>query len=186
MPSIFGIPDSKLVQDEQSSMGSALIEWGNETIEKLKASLDEKVSDGTRGDLRQSLIVLPLKVQDQSWSMEFQAEDYWKFINKGVQGLGGTNESKGIAYQNKGGGSPFSFKEGNKPSARHFESWSNAKGLNMYAVRESVFRQGIRPTHFFDDVITPEWTAELVKRMEQAGAREIEISISGDFKATIK
>jgi hypothetical protein len=45
--------------------------------------------------------------------------------------------------------SPFKFKEGVKPSVKHFLQWSANKGLNPYAVRESVYHQGIKPSLFF-------------------------------------
>ena len=52
-------------------------------------------------------------------------------------------------WKQKGKGSPFSFKIGNKPSVKHFTQWANSKGLSPFAVRESVFRQGISRSLFF-------------------------------------
>lgn len=192
MASIFGIPDSELGKSEFESMSAALTKWGNDTIEKLLESYDSKnIGEGTAGTLRQSMVVLPIKFKEQVWNMSFEAEDYWKFINKGVVGVGGVHQSDtpfaqmGAAYEIKAPDSPFSFKENTKPSYKHFLEWAYQKGLNPFAVRESVFRSGIRATHYFDEVMTPEWTAQLVKRMEKAGAREIEISLGRGFKAKV-
>jgi hypothetical protein len=78
--------------------------------------------------------------------------------DKGVRGAGGTRKStspfnkrnnKGKIWKQKAPNSPYSFKDGKKPSVKHFKRWAQSKGLNPFAVRESVFRQGIAPTKFF-------------------------------------
>lgn len=93
-----------------------------------------------------------------SFSLSFIMEDYAMFQDQGVRGAGGTRKTtsqfkrtnnKGKIWKQKGGNSPFSFKEGRKPSVKHFEAWSRKKGLSAYAVREAVFRQGIKPSFFF-------------------------------------
>jgi hypothetical protein len=43
----------------------------------------------------------------------------------------------------------LNLKIGKKPSVKHFLQWSASKGLNPYAVRESVYHQGIKPSLFF-------------------------------------
>lgn len=99
-----------------------------------------------------------LNVSTNSFSLTFTMEDYGKFQDKGVKGAGGTRKStstfkktnnKGKIWKQKAKNSPFSFKEEKKPSVKHFKAWSEAKGLNPFAVRESVFRQGITATNFF-------------------------------------
>jgi hypothetical protein len=99
-----------------------------------------------------------LNVSTNSFSLTFTMEDYGEFQDKGVKGAGGTRKStstfkktnnKGKIWKQKAKNSPFSFKEGKKPSVKHFKAWSEAKGLNPFAVRESVFRQGISATKFF-------------------------------------
>jgi len=188
VPNPLGIDDKDLGIGE--GLQSVLVKWGNETIEKLRKSLDSKTSDNTSKNLEQSLVVLPIVMNGENWTMNFQADGYWKFINSGVHGKGETRKTDspfgdaGSVFQDKGGNSPFMFKEA-KPSVKHFLGWANTKGLNPYAVRESVYQKGIAPTHFFDEVISKEWIAELVKRVEKAGAKQIEIDISKDFKARI-
>jgi hypothetical protein len=194
MASILGIEDKELVDSIESSMESALIEWGNETIARLRKSLQDTTSDSTSGDLEQSLITLPINYKGNEWILSFQAEDYWKFINKGVRGIGGVHKSKsafankGDMYEVKAPDSPFSFKntDQGKPSYKHFLEWARVKSLSPFAVRESVFRSGIRATHFFDNVVNQKWIDELVKRMEKSGAREIEISLKRGFDAQVK
>ena len=84
-------------------------------------------------------------------------EDYGEFQDKGVKGAGGTRKTtsafnrrnnKGKIWRQKASNSPFRYKD-KKPPVSAFKDWAQSKGLNPYAVRESVFRQGITPTKFF-------------------------------------
>ena len=195
MPSIFGIPDSDLQKSEFESMSAALTKWGDDTVDKLLESYDnKKIGKGTPGTLRQSMVVLPINYKNQNWNLSFEAEAYWKFINEGVQGVGADPDTeegtRKLDWVNKAPNSPFSFKQNNPPSYKHFIEWARVKNLNPFAVRESIFRSGIKATHYYDEVITDDWIKELVKRMEKAGAREIEISLKKDnekqFSAAIK
>ena len=109
-------------------------------------------------------------------TVEIVMEDYYKFIDEGVQGVGGEKKGGGI-FEQVAPNSPFSYKEGNKPSAEHFKQWALTKNLNPFAVRESVFRKGITPNHFYSDVMTEQWIDVLVDRLEKVGAGAVEILI---------
>jgi hypothetical protein len=98
-----------------------------------------------------------LSVGENSFSLAFDMEDYGKFQDQGVKGAGGTRKStsafnrrnnKGKIWKQKAPNSPFQFKD-KKPPISAFKQWAESKGLNPYAVRESVFRQGIPATKFF-------------------------------------
>ncbi len=172
------IDDSLLTSTGQgvNPFEATLDQWNNETIERLQKSLDEKASTGTSQALRQSIVPQAIKITDNGLSVEIVMEDYYKYIDQGVQGVGGEKKGGGI-FEQVAPNSPFSYKEGAKPSARHFEQWAQVKGLNPFAVRESVFRKGIRPNHFYSDVMTEEWINELSSRLEKVGAGAVEILI---------
>ena len=98
-----------------------------------------------------------LFVGENSFSLSFDMEDYGDFQDKGVKGAGGTRKStspfnrrnnKGKIWKQKAPNSPFAYKD-KKPPVSAFKDWAQSKGLNPFAVRESVFRQGITPTKFF-------------------------------------
>jgi len=139
---------------------ATLDQWNNETIKLLQKSLDEKASTGTSQALRQSIEPQAIKTTDNGLSVEIVMEDYYKYIDQGVQGVGGEKKGGGI-FEQVAPNSPFSYKEGNKPSAEHFKQWALTKNLNPFAVRESVFRK--------IDV--------LVDRLEKVGAGTVEILI---------
>ena len=99
-----------------------------------------------------------VKVSKNSFELSFLMEQYGIFQDKGVRGAGGVRKTtskfnrrnnKGKIWKQKGGNSEFSFKEGRKPSVKHFKDWAKRKGLSAYAVRDAVFRQGIKPSLFF-------------------------------------
>tara|TARA_B100000073_G_scaffold245677_1_gene206178 strand:- start:911 stop:1459 length:549 start_codon:yes stop_codon:yes gene_type:complete len=109
------------------------------------------------GNLARSLMYKP-RVYQNSLSLEFIMNDYGLFQDKGIKGVGGVRKmtstfnrrnNKGKMWKQKGKNSPFSFKKDNKPSVKHFKDWASKRGLNPFAIRESVFRQGIAPSLFF-------------------------------------
>lgn len=158
-----------------------ILDWQNETIAKIQTSLDES-TNGTSGALRQSFVPSEIKREGSIVTFEIIAEDYYKFVDEGVQGVGGENKTTGGVFQNVAPNSPFSYKEGVKPSAKHFDLWSRTKGLNPFAVRESVFRKGLTPSYFYSKVMTDEWIGELTSRLEVAGAGQIEIIIKENIE----
>ena len=92
-----------------------------------------------------------------NFSLSFSMEDYGKFQDQGVKGAGGTRKTtsafkrtnnKGKIWKQKAPNSPFQYRD-KKPPVSAFKAWADSKGLNPYAVRESVYRQGISATKFF-------------------------------------
>lgn len=146
-------------------------------IENLKQSLDDfsnqitadaianLVSSGKvdTGKLKDSIKNLGAKVSKNSIEIKIMMMPYGAFVDKGVRGVGGVRKmtsifkrtnNKGKMWKQKGGDSPYSFKDGKKPSVKHFIEWSNKRGLSPYAVRESVYRQGIEPNRFLQKAVT--------------------------------
>lgn len=161
---------------------ATLDQWNNETIDKLLKSLDEKASSGTTKTLRQSIVPQEIKRTPDGLSLEIKAEDYYKYIDRGVQGIGGENKSKGGIFQNVAPNSPFRYTKNIKPSVSHFVLWSQIKDLNPFAVRESVWRKGIKPNNFYSSVMTDEWIDVLKNRLEKVSAQRVEVIIINDLE----
>ena len=126
-----------------------VIQQARSNLSKLKKNHTRKLYDSITGEI---------KVMPNSLRLYFDMEEYGFFQDQGVMGAGGVRsttskfkktDNKGKMWKQKGKGSPFSFKIGNKPSVKHFTQWANSKGLSPFAVRESVFRQGISRSLFF-------------------------------------
>ena len=81
------------------------------------------------------------------------------FQDQGVRGVGGVRKSTSLFNRRNSNGklwkqkaprdTPFSYKEGKKPSVKYFEKWAKAKGLSPFAVREVVYHEGLKAKKFF-------------------------------------
>ena len=104
-----------------------------------------------KGSLQKS-IRMPVKMFGFRMVATLYLADYYDYLNKGVKGIGGVRKSgdkKGQPWEIKAPNSPYQFKKG--PSVSHVRQWAKSKGLNEYAVRNSIARTGIRPRYFFDN-----------------------------------
>ena len=115
----------------------ALDDFARKIVKNSKQRLARKNSD-TRN--LEGSIGYDLKVHKQSFSLSFSMLPYGEFQDLGVRGA----ESSQRAPK-----SPFKFSKSTKPSAKHFKKWSAKKGINPYAVRQSVWSKGLKATNFF-------------------------------------
>lgn len=182
MASIFGISDESFKKSTGGTFDDIVERWANETIQQLRKSLQSKVKLTTSKKLEQSIVALPVNFDGKTITVEIKAEAYWKFINKGVEGIGGTMKD-GTPWRKKGTGSPFSFKNGkeNKPSPFHFKQWAYLAGRSPFAVAETVWRSGIKANHFFDEVVNDSLSDSFAADLKEALSRTIEVDIKADF-----
>ena len=133
-----------------------------------------------------------IEVHKQSFTLQFLMNQYGMFQDKGVKGVGGVRKTtskykrsnnKGKLWKQaiKGGEFLYSFKEGKKPSAKHFKEWAERKGLNAYAVREAVYHQGIRPSLFFTKPFEQHF-----KTLSQDLLKAFQLDVEGFIKHTTK
>jgi hypothetical protein len=143
------------------NLKKSLNNFSDKIITDAKANLQNSGKIDT-GDLKNSLKNLGAKVSKNSIEIAIKMQPYGAFVDKGVRGVGGVRKStsafkrtnnKGKMWKQNGGNSPYSFKEGNKPSVKHFVDWSNKRGLSPYAIREVVYHQGIKPNYFLTNAV---------------------------------
>lgn len=85
-----------------------------------------------------------VKIEKGQFVLRFFAEDYAKYVDKGVEGA----KSKRAG---EGGKSIYKFKD-KMPPEKPFKSWLRKKGIpkdKSFAVRRSIYLFGITPTNFF-------------------------------------
>lgn len=163
-----------------------------ETIDALTQSL-EKVNRVSTGQLSQSIKV-DLPVNDGELSFILSMDDYWKFVDEGVNGT------------QKKVGSKFSFKKKNLKQLAVLEfianrgisanniatQYKNSKGEVVrrkkplsgdkarktlaFLMGRSMALKGIKPTNFYTDVINNEWKADFTKRVAVALGEDIKIA----------
>ncbi len=139
----------------QELVSAVLIKFGKYVIQQARTNLTKGKHNFSK-ELYSSLRY-NIYYSGSKFSLVFSMEDYGQFIDQGVKGAGGTRKTtskfnrrnnKGKIWKQKAPNSPFKYKD-KKPPVSAFRKWAAAKGLNPYAVRESVYRQGIAPTKFF-------------------------------------
>jgi hypothetical protein len=136
-------------------IAAVLIKFGKYVIQQARSNLTKGKHNFNKtlyNSLRYSVYY-----SNDKFSMSFFMEDYGQFQDQGVKGAGGTRKTtsafkrtnnKGKIWKQKAPNSPFAYKD-KKPPVSAFKDWAQSKGLNPYAVRESVYRQGIPATKFF-------------------------------------
>ncbi len=103
------------------------------TKEVLNQIDSEKLTD--TGNLRQS-VQMPVKFFGTKFVATLFMADYYDFINKGVQGVMTVRSD-----------TPYSFRDKKPPLLKE---WSHRKGINPFAVQQSMFRKGIKKRPFWD------------------------------------
>jgi hypothetical protein len=179
MASPFGIKDEKYKKATGETLSDVVETWANIAIAEIKKNLQDSITLPTSKMLEQSITPLPVKV-NKGITVDVKAASYFHPLNKGVQGVGGDSKSK-IKWRNKAPSSPFKFKPGKKPSASHFEEWSALIGRSPFAVRETVYRSGIKPHEFFDKFLESDFKERFKKAITDNLSRTIEVDIKSDF-----
>ena len=148
------------------SVKKALDNFGRSVVDESKKRLSKK---NASGDLSKSLDY-KVKISKNSFQLDFEMEDYGKFIDKGVKGIGGRrkepNADGETAYKLKRvTNNLYKYKKGikNKPSRKHFDQWVIRKGIAgrnkkgqfttrigmTTAISHSVWHTGLKTTNFF-------------------------------------
>jgi hypothetical protein len=139
----------------QELISAVLIKFGKYVVQQARSNLTKGKHNFSK-ELYSS-IKYNIYYSGDKFSLVFSMEDYGQFQDQGVKGAGGTRNTtssfnrknnKGKIWKQKAPNSPFQFKD-KKPPVSAFKQWAESKGLNPYAVRESVYRQGIPATKFF-------------------------------------
>jgi hypothetical protein len=173
-----GIFDSELVfQTGEQTVSGFLQGFGNELQDKLRKSLEKRTSNNTTRNLWQSI---QFKVEFQSlgvYRFQLFMDDYGDFIDRGVEGVGGSM-ADGTPWRKHKTDGIFSYKKsGLKPPVRSLMQWANTKGLNPYALQQSIFHKGIKASHFFQDVVNDKLLADMKTSLEEVGAKGIELEL---------
>ncbi len=156
---------------------TALTDFANDVIKGARANLNRKDKNAS-GALSKSL-GYDLDVHKQSFSLSFEWEDYGKFIDEGVHGVGGT-KADGTKWKKKRVfGSSFRYKN-KRPPTSAFNGWTIRRGIAprskggqfqkrkslLFAIANSVYHTGLETTHFFTDPFQKEFNSlpdEIIK-----------------------
>ena len=109
----------------------------NSIISDLNAS-----RKNATGDLAKSLQSVP-----QGIGFDLLGNDYWKFVDQGVQGHG-----RLAGHSSQNGTSDFIFKK-DFISISAIKDWAASKGINPFAVARTIASKGIKASDIFTNNI---------------------------------
>jgi len=178
MSEVLGISDEAFKKAAGKTFSDLVEDWGNIAMKDLRESLQSKVKLTTDKALEQSIIAQPIAFDGKTLSVSITALPYADFINQGVGGAGGKMKD-GTTWSNKAPQSPFRFKQDKKPPL--FRQWANLANKNPFAVRETVWRSGIRANHFIDEVVNGGFKKQFAEALSKVMGRAIEVDITLDF-----
>jgi len=144
----------------QLDVKKSLDKFGKSVVKQSRTQLTKKKKNASK-KLYES-IDYDLKVSKNSFELSFLMEDYGKFIDRGVHGVGGTKADGSKWKKKKVTGSNFRYKS-KRPPAKAFNGWVIKKGIAprsktgqftsrkglLFAIAESVYRTGQETTNFF-------------------------------------
>ena len=143
---------AKNVEKALDKFGKAVVQQSRSRLTKTSSNFSKELYNSIGYDKQVSK-------GGKSFSFSFEMEDYGMFQDQGVKGVGGVRKSTSLFNRRNNKGklwkqkapkdTPFSYKEGKKPSVKHFEKWAKAKGLSPFAVRELVYHEGLKAKKFF-------------------------------------
>jgi len=175
------------------NLKDAVNNFGDKVVNDAKSNLASSGKVDT-GQLQSSIRNTGAIFYKRSIELGISLSYYGAFVEKGVRGAGGVRKmtstfnrsnNKGKMWKQKGKDSPYSFKEGMRPSVKHFIDWSSKRGLNPYAVRESVYRQGIAPTPFLTDAVQQNINS-LPIQIQDAFALDVKNTVNFLIKSNLK
>lgn len=168
-----GIPDSLLSdKNKGGTLVSVLQDFGNDLTAKLKKNLQNSINTVTSKSLEQSIEFTVKFISKEQVSFKLLMNDYYEFVDKGVQGIGGMNATGKWSYLKKNTTSPFSFKD-KKPPLDSLEDWSTMNNVNPFIVQNSVFHRGIKATNFYSDVVNQKLLDTLYSDIQEVGGEII-------------
>ena len=136
---------TETIVDKPKSIAEVMNNLGvrlkNETLQQI----DEAFSDSS-GNLRQS-VRFNANIFGELFTTELYfappADKYYDFINKGVQGIREARDD-----------TPYSYKQLPPPTYEGgaLQRWCETKGMNVFAVSQSIFHRGLKGRKYFDRV----------------------------------
>ena len=173
---------------ETKALEEVLSSFGSRLIEKARANLNKKGKRAKGTLFDQMSYDIEKTMSGVKFKMDFgSAEDYWEFVDQGVQGAGGFKGSG----RKRGQGSPFKFGR-KQPPLRAILPWISLKGIKgrdkkgrfitknslAFLIARSIKQRGIERTRFiskpYDDMID-DLKLELVGALAEDVDNSIEI-----------
>ena len=169
---------------DNSETYDVLNRFGKTVVRQAKNNLRRKKKLASK-NLDKSLDY-DINVSKNSFQFDLFAEDYWKFVDAGVKGVGGT-KADGTKWKKKRvTNSKFKYKT-KRPPIMAFNGWTIRKGIAprskggqftkrrglLHAISTSVFHTGLETTNFLTKPFEKEFK-ELPDELIEAYALDVD------------
>lgn len=188
---------SRIIVDSQTKFSNAeeYFEFVvSDTVGKLVDEL-QRLDKDQPGELIQSIGENSF-VERKGTLITFQIgmEDYWKFVDEGVDG---TEKKHGSKYKFKNDGKPINLnavknfiaargiklnrktipKAKNKKIKKALKQISTDKALKqaMFAIGKSIKKKGIKPTHFYSNIVNDAFKTRIRNDLAVALRKDVEV-----------
>ena len=142
------------------SVKKALDSFGSSVVSGSKKELARKKKNASK-NLSKS-VDYAVKVSKNSFQLDFIMEDYGKFIDKGVKGVGGKKADGSSWKKKRVTNNLYKYKK-KRPPTIAFNGWTIKRGIAprnkkgqfttrkglLHAIATSVFHTGLETTNFF-------------------------------------
>jgi hypothetical protein len=158
-------------QKDNENLRKVLNKYGASVVAEMKTRLQNQGKVASRKLLKSLKYDLSETLEDIE--LNFYAEDYYIFVDKGVNG-----------YQSRVG-SPYSFKPKNGQGTGKsklipaLKKWCRTKGIPegaAFAIRRNIWKFGIKPTQFWS-ISTKRREKQLFKDIEKAQQADLQAQL---------
>ena len=167
------------IVDKPKSIADVMNNLGIRLKDETLLQIDNSIKN-TSGKLR-STVKYTTDIFGETFTTDLYLEDYYDFINQGVRGAESTEKAPDSDYSYK---DPASNKT--MPPYSALKEWSEQRGLNIFAVRRSIWSKGIKKKGYFDKVVADAKNGEihslLIQDLKSAG----QLGILTEIKKQIK
>ena len=184
VPSFQGQPET--IVDKPKSIADVMNNLGIRLKDETLLQIDNRQEGSsytfkeTSGKLR-STVRYTTDIFGETFATDLYLEDYYDFINKGVRGAESSERAPGSNYSYKKPASNETM-----PPYSALKEWSERRGLNVFAVRRSIWSKGIKQNGYFDKVVADAKNGEihslLIQDLKSAG----QLGILQEIKKIIK
>lgn len=165
--------DEQLGTPKEGTIARVLWDFGNEMQKELRENLISK--DAYVNGLLADSIDFSTKVMGTTMTFRLSLEDYWDYVNKGVNGT----------EQNRN--SPYSYSSIKAPPPSKLARWGLNRGIVRgakeaksfgFAVSKSIQKKGTKGNKFYDEVVTKDRLKKLQRDISKVAAKDVSTLIA--------
>ena len=139
-----------------------IVDVGNKVTKDLRKYIEENAKNN--GGLAQSVVWFPTG----ALSFEIQADDYYKFVDQGVNGIA-VNHASAFSFQYPG----VSYN-----MAKAIQEWKGLEMSHAFAIASNIKQRGLKPKNITENVINDKVLEMIAKDLTEVTGLTFEIKFT--------